>query len=68
MLKTAFSDSALRRTQTFEWLSRFKHGDKLVEVCEHWHRPSTGRTDENMEIAKSSTKTDEVPFWILLAG
>jgi hypothetical protein len=26
MLKTAFGDSAMGRTQTFEWFSQFKHG------------------------------------------
>jgi hypothetical protein len=32
MLKTAFGDSAMRRTQAFEWFSRFK---RRVEHQEH---------------------------------
>jgi hypothetical protein len=32
MLKTAFGDNAMRRTQTFEWFSRFK---TWIEHQEH---------------------------------
>jgi hypothetical protein len=49
MLKTAFGDNAMGRTQTFEWFSRFKHGETSVEDCDRLGRPSTGRTDENVE-------------------
>jgi hypothetical protein len=39
-----------------------------VEDCEHAGCPSTDYTYEHMETAKSSTKTDKVPFQRLLAG
>jgi hypothetical protein len=29
MLKTAFGDNAMERTQTFEWFSRFKRGSNI---------------------------------------
>jgi hypothetical protein len=69
MLKTAFGDNAMGRTQTFEWFSQFKRGETSVEDSERSGRPSVGRTDENVEMfAKSSTKTDETPLRRLLAG
>jgi hypothetical protein len=49
MLKTAFDDNAMGKTQTFEWFSRFRRGKNLVEVCEHLGHPSTGHTNENVE-------------------
>jgi hypothetical protein len=32
MLKTAFSDNAIGRTQTFEWYSQFKHGFNIKSM------------------------------------
>jgi hypothetical protein len=39
----------MRRTQTFKWFSRFKCGKNAVEDSERSGRPSTSRTDENVE-------------------
>jgi hypothetical protein len=50
MLKTAFDDNATGRTQTFEWFSQFKCKQTAIEDCEHSGPPSTGHTDENVEI------------------
>jgi hypothetical protein len=48
MLKRAFGDNAMGRT-TFEWVSRFKRVETSVEDSEFSGRPSTGRTDGNVE-------------------
>jgi histone-lysine N-methyltransferase SETMAR len=49
ILKTAFGDIAMGRTQTFEWFSRFKRGETSIEDSLRSGRPPTGRTDENVE-------------------
>jgi hypothetical protein len=35
MLKTAFGDNAMGRTQTSEWFSQFKCGETSIEHQEH---------------------------------
>jgi hypothetical protein len=63
MLKTAFGDNAMGRTQTSEWFSRFKRGETSAEDSGRSDCPSTGPTDENVENVrkkkKKSTKTEE---------
>jgi hypothetical protein len=49
MLKTAFGDNVMGRKTKFEWFSRFKLGETSIEDSERPGRPSTGRTDENVE-------------------
>ena len=49
MLQKAFKEEALSRTQVFEWFARFKRGEMSVEDHHHSGRPSTSRTDENVE-------------------
>jgi hypothetical protein len=49
MLKTAFGDNAMGRTQSFEWLCPFKREETSVEDSERSARPSTGRTEENVK-------------------
>jgi hypothetical protein len=58
MLRTAFGNDAMGRTQTFEWFSRFKRGDTSVEDSERSHRSSTGRTDENVENVRKIVNED----------
>ena len=58
MLQKAFKEEALSRTQVFEWFARFKRGEMSVENHPHSGRPSTSRTDENVEkIWEKSTRT-----------
>ena len=45
----AFKEEALSRTQIFEWFALFKRGEMNVENHPHSGRPSTRRTDENVE-------------------
>jgi transposase len=58
MLKTAFGDNAMGRTQSFEWFSRFNRGKTSVEDSERSGRPSTGRTDENVENVREIINED----------
>jgi hypothetical protein len=49
MLQKAFKEKALSRTQVFEWFALFKRGEMSAEDHPHSGRPSTSRTDENVE-------------------
>jgi hypothetical protein len=49
MLRTAFSDNVVGRTQAFEWFSRFRPGETLVGDSEHSCCPSTGHTGGSVE-------------------
>jgi hypothetical protein len=69
MLKTAFSDNGMGRTQTFEWFSRFKRGqDWLKIVSIQIVPPQAAQTETWMKSVKLSTKNNEVPFWRSLAS
>jgi len=56
MLQKAFKEEALSHTQVFEWFAWFKRGEMSVEDHPHSGRPSTSRTDENVE-KKSEKKS-----------
>ena len=49
MIREAFGDQSLSRTQCFEWHSRFKRGRTSVEDDERSGRPCTSTTAENVE-------------------
>ena len=49
MLKTAYKDSAMGKTQVYQWFSRFKEGEMSIDDKPHSGRPSTSRIDENVE-------------------
>ena len=49
MLQKAFKEKALSPTQVFEWYAWFKRGEMSAEDHPHSGRPSTSRTDENVE-------------------
>ncbi|PNF23469.1 Mariner Mos1 transposase [Cryptotermes secundus] len=57
MLRQAFNDDALGKSQVYEWFSRFKSGNMSTEDMPRPGRPSTGRNDEN--IAKIKRAIDE---------
>ncbi|PNF14435.1 hypothetical protein B7P43_G01681 [Cryptotermes secundus] len=57
MLRQAFNDDALGKSQVYEWFSRFKSGSMSTEDMPRPGRPSTGRNDEN--IAKIKRAIDE---------
>jgi len=58
MLQKAFKEEALSRTQVFEWFARFKRGEMSVEDRLHSGRPSTSRTDENVEKIREKLNED----------
>jgi len=57
MLRKAFKEEALSRTQVFEWFAWFKRGEMSVGDHPHSGRPSTSRSDENIE--KNLTKNQQ---------
>jgi len=48
MLKIAFGEEAMCRTQTYEWWKHFKEGRTSVDDDPHSGRPSTSKTDDNV--------------------
>ena len=49
MLKIAFGEEAMYRTQTYEWCKRFKDGRTSVDDDDpRSGRPSTSKTDDNV--------------------
>ena len=48
MLKTAFKNNAMGKTQVFESFSCFKKGKMLIDDQPRSGRSSTARTDENV--------------------
>jgi len=48
MLKIAFREEAMGRTQTHEWWKRFKEGRTSVDDDPRSGRPSTSKTDGNV--------------------
>ena len=48
MLRESFKEEALSQAGVYEWFSRFKRGDMSLEDQPRSGRPSTCRTDENI--------------------
>ena len=49
MLKNVYGDECLSRTQVFEWFKRFKKGREEIGDDQRPGRPSTSKTDANIE-------------------
>ncbi|KAJ8953856.1 hypothetical protein NQ318_006707 [Aromia moschata] len=49
MLKEVYGNEQLSCTQVFEWFKRVKKGRETTEDDPHPGRPSTSKTDENIE-------------------
>ncbi|KOC60091.1 Putative uncharacterized protein FLJ37770, partial [Habropoda laboriosa] len=58
MLKTAYKDDAMGKTQVFEWFSRFKNGEMSIDDKPRSGRPSTARTHENVEKIREIIEKD----------
>lgn len=52
MLQKAYGDSALSKTQAYEWYKAFKDGREIVEDMPRSGRPSTSSTEENVDKIK----------------
>ena len=49
MLKTAFGEQAMGRSQTFQWFSRFKAGRTSIDDNERSGRPVSSSTPEMID-------------------
>ncbi|PNF36441.1 hypothetical protein B7P43_G15896 [Cryptotermes secundus] len=59
MLKTAYKDDAMGKTQVFEWFSHFKNGEMSIDDKPCSGRPSMARTHENVETICEIIKEDQ---------
>jgi len=57
MLRVAFKEEALSQARVYEWFSRFKRGDMLLEDQPRSGRSSKSRTNENI---KKKSRYDNV--------
>ena len=58
MLKTAFGEQAMGRSQTFQWLSRFKAGRTSTDDDERSGRPVSSSTTEMIERLRQIIRED----------
>jgi len=58
MLQEAFKEKALSQARVYEWFSRFKRGDMSFEDQARSGRPSTSRTDENIQKIRDAIMFD----------
>ena len=49
LLRKVYGDECLSGTQVFEWFKRFKEGRKEIGDDQHPGRPSTSKTEANIE-------------------
>jgi hypothetical protein len=52
MLKKAYGDNCLSKTQAYEWYKAFKDGREVIENLPRSGCPSTSTNDENVEKVK----------------
>lgn len=52
MLQKAYGDGAMRKTAVYEWYTRFQEGREEVDDDGRPGRPSTSKTDENIDKVK----------------
>ena len=58
MLRDVFQEDTLRQVRVYEWFSRFKRGDMSLEDQPRSGRPSTSRTDENIQKIRDAIMFD----------
>jgi len=58
MLKTAFGEQAMGRSQTFQWFSRFKAGRTSNDDDEHSGRPVSSSSPEMIERVRHIIRED----------
>jgi len=57
-LQRAYGEHSLSRTQVFRWHKSFLEGREQVEDKPHAGRPSTSKTDNNVERVRSLVRSD----------
>ena len=58
LLQDVYGDNTMSRTPLFEWHRRFKEGREEVEDDHRSWRPSTSRTDKNVERVRQKVPSD----------
>ena len=58
ILKTAFGEQAMGRSQTFQWFSRFKAGRTSIDNDESSGRPVSSSTPEMIESVRQIIRED----------
>ena len=58
LLQEVYGDDTMSRTRLFEWYRRFKEGREEVEDDHMSGRPSSSRTDENVERVRQKVRSD----------
>ena len=58
LLQEVYGDDKMSRTCLFEWRKRFKERREEVEDDHRSGRPSTNRTDENVEQLRPKVRSD----------
>jgi len=57
-LKQAYGEHALSRSQVFKWFKAFSEGRESIKGEPHSGRPSTSKTDNNVEIVEALVRSD----------
>jgi HTH domain in Mos1 transposase len=58
IIKTAYGEAALSKTRVYECFQGFKNGEKSIEDQPRSGRPSTSRTDENIDKINALIRQD----------
>jgi len=58
LLQEVYGDDTMSKTRLFEWHRRFKEGKEEVEDDHRNGRPSTSRTEENVQRVREKVRTD----------
>ena len=58
LLQEVYGDDIMSRTRLFEWHRRFKEGKEEMEDDHRSGRPSSSKTDENVERARQKVQSD----------
>lgn len=58
LLTEVYREVTMSRTRVFEWHKRFSEGREEVDDDEHPGRPSTSKTDENIEKVNEIVRND----------
>ena len=56
MLQEAYGDQSMSRERDFEWDRRFREGEENVENKPRSGRPSSSKTDENVEVVRQAMR------------
>ncbi|GFU02435.1 protein GVQW3 [Trichonephila clavipes] len=58
MIKEAYDDAAMSRSGIFEWQKLFREGRKRLEGKDHYGRPSTSKTNQNVSRVRNLLNSD----------